>query len=68
MSSDDGNYRLYYWPGIQGRGEFARLVLEDAGASYVDVARLREEEGGGANDAQVDPAGAPWLPVLVDVV
>lgn len=32
-------YELYYWPGIQGRGEFVRLVLEDAGADYVDVAR-----------------------------
>ncbi len=36
-------YELYYWPGIQGRGEFVRLVLEDAGAEYVDVAR---ESGG----------------------
>ena len=33
-------YELYYWPGIQGRGEFVRLALEDAGADYVDVARL----------------------------
>jgi glutathione S-transferase len=32
-------YELYYWPGIQGRGEFVRLALEDAGAAYVDVAR-----------------------------
>jgi glutathione S-transferase len=32
-------YALYYWPGIQGRGEFIRLALEDAGADYVDVAR-----------------------------
>lgn len=32
-------YELYYWPGIQGRGEFIRLALEDAGAEYVDVAR-----------------------------
>ena len=32
-------YQLYYWPGIQGRGEFVRLALEDAGASYEDVAR-----------------------------
>jgi glutathione S-transferase len=32
-------YELYYWPGIQGRGEFVRLALEDAGAPYVDVAR-----------------------------
>ncbi len=33
---------LYYWPGIPGRGEFVRLVLEDAGVAYVDVARERE--------------------------
>jgi glutathione S-transferase len=32
-------YELYYWPEIQGRGEFVRLALEDAGARYVDVAR-----------------------------
>ena len=34
-------YELYYWPGIQGRGEFVRLALEDADADYVDVARLK---------------------------
>jgi glutathione S-transferase len=32
-------YQLYYWPEIQGRGEFVRLALEEAGADYVDVAR-----------------------------
>src|SRR6266581_2560041 len=32
-------YELYYWPGIQGRGEYVRLALEEAGAAYVDVAR-----------------------------
>ena len=32
-------YELFYWPGIQGRGEFVRLALEEAGADYVDVAR-----------------------------
>ncbi len=32
-------YELYYWPGIQGRGEFVRLVLEEAGATYIDMAR-----------------------------
>jgi glutathione S-transferase len=32
-------YELYYWPGIQGRGEFIRLALEDAGADYLEVAR-----------------------------
>jgi glutathione S-transferase len=40
-------YELYYWPSIQGRGEFIRLAFEAAGASYVDVARLSESEGGG---------------------
>jgi glutathione S-transferase len=33
-------YELHYWPTIQGRGEFVRLALEEAGASYRDVARL----------------------------
>jgi glutathione S-transferase len=32
---------LYYWPMIQGRGEFVRLLLEEAGADYVDVARRK---------------------------
>jgi glutathione S-transferase len=43
----DTPYELFYWPGIQGRGEFIRLALEDAGAPYVDVARLPEKQGGG---------------------
>jgi glutathione S-transferase len=34
-------YDLYYWPSIQGRGEFIRLALEEAGADYVDVARRK---------------------------
>src|SRR5436190_22091065 len=41
-------YELYYWPTIQGRGEFVRLALEDAGADYVDVARRRGKAGVGA--------------------
>lgn len=36
-------YELFYWPTIQGRGEFVRLALEEAGVRYVDVAR---EHGG----------------------
>jgi len=32
-------YELYYWPSIQGRGEFVRLALEEARADYADVAR-----------------------------
>src|SRR3954453_14526974 len=33
------SYELFYWPGIQGRGEYVRLALEEAGADYDDVAR-----------------------------
>ncbi len=66
-------YRLHYWPGIQGRGEFIRLALEAAGADYVDVAREPESQGGGAralmaamdNSAATFPPFAP--PFLVDV-
>lgn len=40
-------YELYYWDGIPGRGEFVRLALEEAGADYVEVARLPVRKGGG---------------------
>src|SRR5262245_35608729 len=38
-------YEFYYWPTIQGRGEFVRLALEEAGADYVDVARRPGKRG-----------------------
>jgi glutathione S-transferase len=38
-------YELYYWPTVQGRGEFIRLALEEAGADYVDMARRRGKRG-----------------------
>ena len=41
-------YELYYWPSIQGRGEFVRLSLEEANASYVDVARNARSGAGAA--------------------
>ena len=47
MTTEGTPYELYYWPTIQGRGEFVRLVLEEAGAKYVDVGRLPEKQGGG---------------------
>lgn len=47
-------YELFYWPEIQGRGEFVRLVLEDAGCEYVDVAR---EPGGGYERLEAVLAG-----------
>jgi glutathione S-transferase len=40
-------YELYYWPGIQGRGEFVRLALEEGGARYRDVGMLPKRQGGG---------------------
>ncbi len=40
-------YELYYWTGLQGRGEFVRLALEEAGADYIDVARGSEKHGQG---------------------
>jgi glutathione S-transferase len=41
MKRSPPRIELYYWPTIQGRGEFVRLLLEEAGADYVDVARTR---------------------------
>jgi glutathione S-transferase len=56
-------YELYYWPTIQGRGEFVRLALEEAGAPYVDVAR-RRGQGVSALLALLDgeDARAPFAP------
>mgnify|MGYP000101638744 CR=1 FL=1 len=59
-------YELYYWPTIQGRGEFVRLALEQGGAHYVDVAR---KPGGMAamnrfleeGDATHPPLAPPFL-------
>ncbi len=65
-------YELYYWPSIQGRGEFIRLAFEAAAAPYVDVARLSENEGGGVpammkflrGEAQgIYPLAPPFLKV-----
>jgi len=47
MPETDADIELYYWPHIQGRGEFVRLVLEETGTDYIDVGRLPEDEGGG---------------------
>ena len=57
-------YELYYWDGLQGRGEFVRLALEEARAPYVDVARGRPEDGLGtaAMLALMDSAEEPWIP------
>src|SRR6266446_1285801 len=50
-------YQLYYWPGIQGRGEYIRLALEEAGAAYSDVAR--SGNGMGAMMNMMEAKGTP---------
>lgn len=52
-------YRLYYWPEIQGRGEFVRLALEYAGARYVDV--LRTPRGEFRDEKRRPPFAPPYL-------
>jgi glutathione S-transferase len=63
-------YRLYYWDGLQGRGEFVRLALEEAGADYVEVARGSESKGLGtgamldvlnSKDEDYPPYAPPFL-------
>jgi glutathione S-transferase len=63
-------YVLYYWPGIQGRGEFVRLALEEADAEYVDIALVPEDRGGGVpailrylegDDVKRPPFAPPFL-------
>ena len=57
-------YELYYWPGLQGRGEFVRLALEEAGADYVDVARQPKAQGGGVGALMkaINEVGGPRIP------
>jgi glutathione S-transferase len=56
-------YELYYWPGLQGRGEFVRLALEAAGAPYIDIVRERGAgRGVKALTAMLEGAAAPQTP------
>jgi glutathione S-transferase len=69
MTKHSSLIELYYWPGIQGRGEFVRLLLEDAGVAYIDVAR--ERKNGLAAMMRLldgDEAGAlPFAPPFVKI-
>src|SRR5204862_7043219 len=58
-------YELYYWPTIQGRGEFVRLALEEAGADYVDVARKRGRESNIAFMQRKGEKHPPFAPPIL---
>jgi glutathione S-transferase len=58
-------YNLWYWPDIQGRGEFIRLALEAAGIDYLDCARE-----GGADALMKDMASydrPPFAPPYLEL-
>lgn len=61
MASRRSGYELFYWPGIQGRGEFVRLAFEDAGVPYEDVGR---GPGGVAAIQRLLEGGGRWLAPL----
>jgi glutathione S-transferase len=63
-------FELYYWPTIQGRGEYVRLALEQGGVKYIDVARRTESSGMGVqamldlmnnNESPCPPFAPPFL-------
>jgi glutathione S-transferase len=61
-------YELYYWPTIQGRGEFVRLAMEEGRAPYVDIARGAGKKAGIAammrvmgGRAETPPFAPPFL-------
>lgn len=65
MPKRGSRYELFYWPGLQGRGEFVRLAFEAAGVPYVDVGRLPASRGGGAGAvARLLEEPGPWLTPL----
>lgn len=58
--------RLWYWPSIQGRGEFVRLPLEAAGIAYEDCARPDRAPALMENMAAHDPR-APFAPPYLEI-
>ncbi|HSY39590.1 MAG TPA: glutathione S-transferase [Polyangia bacterium] len=68
MTKRAARIELFYWPTIQGRGEFVRLLLEEAAAPYVDVARTRGGMSAMARILDGKEAGAlPYAPPFVRV-
>ncbi len=61
----EGPYELFYWPGIQGRGELVRLALEEAGAPYVDLTAFQVVSGLAYAFPNAFAAHAPKIPAEV---
>jgi glutathione S-transferase len=59
-------YRLWYWPEIQGRGEFVRLALEAAGIDYRDCARAGGAEALVA-DMKARKERPPFAPPYLEI-
>lgn len=59
-------YKLYYWPMIQGRGEFLRLALEAANVRYRDIAREDGIDAMTERMAQPDLATMPFAPPFLE--
>ena len=59
-------YELLYWPGFPGRGEHIRLLLEEAGAPYLDALSaplvIAQTSGQNVGNAENPPPYAP--PIL----
>ncbi len=70
MPASTPHYELYYWPDIPGRGEYVRLVLEQAGVPYDDVARRPKQKGGGSAAIMrlLDAPGPGLLPFAAPVL
>src|SRR5256712_2786997 len=68
MKKSETRVELYYWPTIQGRGEFVRLLLEEAVADYVDVARAKGGMAAMMRFLEGEKPGAlPFAPPFVRV-
>ena len=56
------SYHLWYWPSLQGRGEFVRLPMEAAGIAYVDCARVEGGEHALLADMESRTGRIPFAP------
>ena len=56
------SYQLWYWPSLQGRGEFVRLPMEAAGITYEDRARVEDGEHALLADMDARQGRIPFAP------